>query len=176
MAEFKFNGNKVTTKLAELFKELCIENLDRSYPYAPGYNLDNPTSGEDTKTNTGKLASSISITEGDNEATIEMEDYGLVVNFGRRPGLKPPPSNVIEKWINSRSITIPEGFNSKSLAFVIARSIGKKGIAPTNFLDDAITDLTIITSDPDDPRNPFNQQDVTDEVNNFVDNFFNQLF
>ena len=63
----------------------------------------------------------------------------------------------------------------QSLAYLIARSIGEKGIAPTNFIDDAIGELAVITTDPNDPRNPFNEQDVTDEVENFINNIIEQI-
>ena len=175
MASFQINTDDVTLRLAELFKELCVENLGKQYPYAPGYNLSGQTKGEDTKINTGRLRDSINIISGDGEAQIEMEDYGLVVNFGRRNNVKRPPMNVIEQWIQQKGITPEDGISRQSLAYLIARSIGRKGIAPTNFIDDAIGDLAVITLDPEDPRNPFNEQDVTDEVENFINNIIEQI-
>jgi len=55
-------------------------------------------------------------------------NYGLSVDQGleRKPGKQPPVQPIIE-WLKLRSISIPSGFTTQSFAFVIARSIGKKG-------------------------------------------------
>lgn len=68
-------------------------------------------------------------------------DYLQWVDQGRRPGKMPPPSK-LDKWLVARRIA-PRNkqgrfISRKSLAFVIARSIGKKGIKPTNVLDKSI--------------------------------------
>lgn len=44
---------------------------------------------------------------------------------GRGPG-KPPPTNVILEWIESKRIQ-PDGISIESLAFLIARKIGNEG-------------------------------------------------
>ena len=70
--------------------------------------------------------------------SISLEEYWKYIEYGRRPG-KMPPLDVIEKWINVRRI-IPHSMTLKSgktvipsvkqLSFLIARSIGRRGIAP----------------------------------------------
>jgi hypothetical protein len=60
------------------------------------------------------------------------DDYLTFVDKGRRPG-KRPPQKVIQKWVENRGIKIQKQTSSQT-AFIIARSIGKKGIKPTNVL------------------------------------------
>jgi hypothetical protein len=60
------------------------------------------------------------------------DDYLQYVDQGRRPG-KRPPQRAILKWVENKNITIKKQTPSQT-AFVIARSIGKKGIKPTNVL------------------------------------------
>ncbi len=55
------------------------------------------------------------------------EDYLKYVDEGRRAGAKPPPIAPIKKWTQQKGI--PEG-----LAYPIAKSIGEKGIKPTNVI------------------------------------------
>lgn len=72
------------------------------------------------------------------EITFEAPDYWKYVNSGRRPG-KQPPLSVISNWITKKRITprldrkIPT--IQKSLAFLIARKIGKEGTKGNHFLD-----------------------------------------
>ena len=51
--------------------------------------------------------------------------YGAVQEFGRRPGQKAPPSKALEGWVRRK--LKPKPREVKGLAFVIARSIGRKG-------------------------------------------------
>lgn len=59
--------------------------------------------------------------------------YFQYVDKGRRPG-KRPPTGPIKKWVERKGIVI-KGQNSAQTAFVIARSIGLKGIKPLNITD-----------------------------------------
>ena len=71
--------------------------------------------------------------------SISLEEYWKYIEAGRRAGAKMPPLDVIEKWINVKQI-IPHSMTLKSgktviptipqLSFLIARSIGRRGIAP----------------------------------------------
>ncbi len=63
---------------------------------------------------------------------ITLADYWKYVENGRRAGSKMPPIGAIEQWISVKPI-IPEVRNGRtpsvrSLAFLIARAIGRRGI------------------------------------------------
>ena len=70
--------------------------------------------------------------------SVSLANYWKYVEYGRRPG-KMPPVSAIENWINVKQI-IPHSMTLKSgktviptipqLSFLIARSIGRRGIAP----------------------------------------------
>jgi hypothetical protein len=76
---------------------------------------------------------------------ISSESYLTFVDKGRKPG-KMPPISPIKKWISVKKI---KGRDSKtgrfikqdSLAFLIARSIGKNGIKPTNVIKKSIDNI-----------------------------------
>jgi hypothetical protein len=59
--------------------------------------------------------------------------YFQNVDKGRKPG-KRPPSGPIKKWVERKGIVI-KGQTSTQTAFVIARSIGIKGIKPLNITE-----------------------------------------
>ncbi len=52
--------------------------------------------------------------------------YAMPVEFGRRPGQKPPPVNVLLDWVGLR-FGISDPKQQRSLAFRIARAIGQRG-------------------------------------------------
>ena len=66
---------------------------------------------------------------------ISLEDYWRYVEDGRRAGGKMPPITAIENWIKAKPV-IPRMDSRgrtptvRQLAFLIARSIGIKGIEP----------------------------------------------
>ena len=72
---------------------------------------------------------------------LHSEPYLINVDKGRRAGAKPPPSSAILPWIKLRSIRGRDSkgrfITDKSLSFIIARSIGIKGIRPTNVIQKA---------------------------------------
>jgi hypothetical protein len=65
--------------------------------------------------------------KGEYKLVISYADYGEFVLKGRRPGAKPPPFASIMKWCQFKGIP-------KEAAYPIAKSIGKKGIKPLNFI------------------------------------------
>lgn len=56
--------------------------------------------------------------------------YAIWVHEGRRPGGKAPPSDAIKQWLHDKG-------RDEGMAFVVARSIGRRGIKPTKFLERA---------------------------------------
>lgn len=64
--------------------------------------------------------------KGEYKLVISYLDYGEFVLKGRRPGT-PPPYSAILKWTQFKGIP-------KEAAYPIAKSIGKKGIKPLNFI------------------------------------------
>ena len=81
--------------------------------------------------------------------TVNLEAYWVFLEKGRRAGAPLPPVSAIENWIKVRKI-IPRPVTLKSgkqrvptvqqLAYVIARSISRKGIAARPFMRETIED------------------------------------
>ena len=74
------------------------------------------------------------------EVTFNAPEYWKYANYGRPPG-KIPPVSAIEEWITRRRI-VPESNtstpNATSLAYAIARKIGRKGTKGTKFLEKSL--------------------------------------
>ena len=97
---------------------------------------------EAEKMNNGELYRnikySVSTGTGGWVISVSLADYWKYIEYGRRPG-KMPPLEVIEKWIDVKEIK-PHSMTLKSgktvipkpskLPFLIARSIGRRGIQP----------------------------------------------
>ncbi len=66
-------------------------------------------------------------------------DYLKYVDEGRRPGLR-PPIKAIQHWVNVKGIQF-KGLKPNQTAFVIANSIAKKGIKPTNVIKKSMDNI-----------------------------------
>ena len=98
---------------------------------------------EAEKMNNGELYRnikySVSTGTGGWVISVSLADYWKYIENGRRAGAKMPPLDVIEKWIDVKQIK-PHSMTLKSgktviptppqLPFLIARSIGQRGIPP----------------------------------------------
>lgn len=70
---------------------------------------------------------------------LTLEDYWKYIDSGRRPGSKMPPINSILKWTIDKGIKpIDKSISQKSLAFIISKSIAKKGIKPNPIMQTLI--------------------------------------
>lgn len=65
--------------------------------------------------------------------TILASDHFKYVDAGRRAGAKPPPVKAILPWVKLKNVFSP--LKPESAAFIIARSIGVKGIKPLYMKD-----------------------------------------
>lgn len=93
------------------------------------------------KVATGKLVRSIDYRVIARAETLILEVMALPylenVMEGRRAGAAPPPSSSILPWVKKRNVKI-KGSTDNQTAFVIARSIGRKGIKPVAEIGKAI--------------------------------------
>lgn len=64
--------------------------------------------------------------EGVIDLILNMPDYGIFIDSGRRPG-KMPPQGVLLNWMSRKGI-------EKKAEYPIRRKIGEKGIKPVKFL------------------------------------------
>ena len=96
----------------------------------------------------GKLLNSIKYIFKKNntsfEISMEMAEYWKYVEDGRKSG-KFPPISAIREWVKVKPV-IPRPYNGKlptenQLAFLISRSISKKGIRPKPIFDDSLDDV-----------------------------------
>ena len=86
-----------------------------------------------------KISYSVSTVSSGWVISVSLADYWKYIENGRRAGAKMPPLEVIEKWIDVKQIK-PHSMALKSgktviptppkLPFLIARSIGRRGIPP----------------------------------------------
>jgi len=105
----------------------------------------------------GSVSPSVTVlSNGNVVVALSMADYWVFVEKGRKAGSKMPPSKPIEDWIKAKGIKVEltvkkntkkrKGITKvqrnlsfenkvKGLAFVMRRSIGKKGIKPRPFFD-----------------------------------------
>lgn len=71
-------------------------------------------------------------------------DYLKYVDEGRRPGKQPPIQSMI-KWVDLRHIKFRNKkgrfIKKEQTAFLIARSIGRRGIKPTHVVSNTIKEL-----------------------------------
>ncbi len=97
---------------------------------------------------TGSLYDSIDyqVTKDGSQFVLEIiaDSYLTNVDEGRLPG-KRPPTQAIEKWIKDKPIK--SDLSDKSLAYVISKSIGEKGIPATHIIDKSINAVLQRSSD-----------------------------
>lgn len=176
MAEFDFldglgqaKGKQATAppnslqSLFERYGNIFVEKTKSNL--VAGLKQNNPGSDPTAGTLYPSIAFDVEIVGSIFRFTINMEDYWINVNDGRRPGSIPPPIKPIITWLQKKptvansfkltrkklkdvKVTTFKGLTVKtpllSAAFAISKSIGKKGIAPTNFFTDVITPEVVV--------------------------------
>lgn len=108
----------------------------------------------------------ISNEEGTFELTLNIQDYWIYVEEGRRPG-KFPPINNIKQWIRIKPV-LPRGFAGKlptteQLAYLIGRKIADKGTRGRYIYKDTIEELGSFEAF---------EEAITKDLNAQVDNVF----
>jgi len=74
----------------------------------------------------GKMADSLGYSfDGKTLRIFSSEKFFTVLETGRKPG-KAPPISVVEKWLDDKPVAL-QGITKRSLAYLIARKIGKQG-------------------------------------------------
>jgi len=117
-------NTKYTKKVLDNYKKVLVNDLKRQ--------LNKPNSNLDKSISARKLDNKMGI-------GVYMNEYGINVNQGRSAG-KFPPIDKIKDWIirndiQSKTINSAKPSTLSQLAFLIGRSIEKKGIRPTRFID-----------------------------------------
>lgn len=96
--------------------------------------------------NSGALSRSLAWIPKKGGGRFEMNNYGLVIDEGRKPG-KYAPVDKINEWVKNKPVLprdkrgrfMPRNDRAmKSLSFMINRSIKKNGIKPTRFFSDPL--------------------------------------
>lgn len=115
---------RYTKKVIDNYKKIVVSELKRELK-KPGSDLE-------------KSIKAIKLRNRDGFG-IYMNEYGINVNYGRKPGKFPPPLK-IEEWIRKHKIK-PKKLRSgktptlKQQIFLVGRSIATNGIQPTRFID-----------------------------------------
>jgi len=117
---------------------------------------------------TGNLIQSITYqsqqTEEGASVTISVPGYGKFVDEGRKPGDKMPPVQPILAWIQARRIRTPE-YTQPQLAWAIAKSIAKRGIKPTPFIENSISfALTNFANELENIAGPAIAAEINDSI------------
>lgn len=128
--EFKFTAD-VLNKIGDMYIAELTKNLLSLNKKASG-NLINSLDYDVIKVVDGFLLE------------LKAASYLRYVDSGRKPGKMPPPDDIL-KWVKVRNLKFrsPKGrfITQKATAFVIAKSIGKKGIKPTHVLQTTIDNI-----------------------------------
>jgi len=81
----------------------------------------------------GNVASSVRV--------YNREKYASVIEYGRRPGARPPPSAALVPWVRDKLGY--RGKQARSVAFLVARKIGERGIPARKVIRDPAVKLKV---------------------------------
>lgn len=92
------------------------------------------------KVASGKLYNSIDyrleLTDKGCKLYFVAEKYYINVENGRKAGARMPPVELIKRWMDIKGIKPKKGYSLSGTAFIISRSISRKGIKANPFLRD----------------------------------------
>ncbi len=89
-------------------------------------------SGKLRRSIVSKVSSTIRRVVGSVFSNLASEKYPSVMEFGRKPGSRMPPPSALERWVRLKLGVAPG--QVASVAFVVARSIARKGIKGRFFM------------------------------------------
>ena len=121
-------------------------------------------------TNDSSLVQSVNIVRDVNGLLVQMNDYAFYLDRGRKskrqqPSIKAVPYNVILRWVIKNKIHLKFNKSARQVAFVIQKSILKKGIRPRNFLNDIVKQLENVTGF-------VSEKEIVKQLENSMDNLF----
>lgn len=88
----------------------------------------------------GRLANSFQVGDvnGTKGYSVIFDEYGQIVDGGRRPSQKMPPIKPILDWVRERGIKGSSKQSQESIAWAIAKTIQKKGYRPQPFIQPSL--------------------------------------
>lgn len=123
---------QVLFKFGQQLQDDLIDSLDQKRKNASG-----------TLRQSIEALPKVSVNDGLYTYQLKMEDYYEYVDEGRKAGKQPPLESIV-KWVRQKSafggLGVNESKDVNSVAFMIARKIGKFGIKPTHFFTNVIND------------------------------------
>lgn len=137
-------------------ESICNEIVERAQQNIGAYRM--IRGKKRRRVSSGKLKDSLtySITKGQRTTNVKFgasgsaSKYANVIEQGRRPNSKPPPTSAIMDWMKQKPIRLrgPKGGFVKStesemrkVAYLIARSIGVHGIEGIHYFQEAVEDV-----------------------------------
>ena len=82
-----------------------------------------------------------------NSIVVQMFEYGIWIDSGRRKYAVHVPIKDLVSWISEKAINIPSGMTAEQFAYAISNSIYNKGIEARPFIDrlnEEVNKLTLI--------------------------------
>lgn len=129
---------------------------------------------EKNKYATGKLYNSINykieVTQNGVKLYFVADKYYLNIENGRKVGGKMPPIEVIKRWMAIKGIKPRNGQSISNTAYLISRSIQKKGIKPNPFLRNIKNGLKDWVDDINSAINKDLKLDIQDKLKSIKGN------
>lgn len=141
MIGLKFSAPKILEQLAKLSRvnsivkrhsTRAIQQSVKTIVKAVRPNVPVGVSGKLRRSIVSTVSSKVIRAEGSVFSNLKSEVYPNVMEFGRKAGAQMPPPEALERWVRLK-LGVPAG-RVASVAFAVARSIGRKGIKGRFFM------------------------------------------